>query len=169
MDRNEKLIKIFEYALNQEYTGKSFFESSLQRMGIGSAVTAFKSLIKEEERHIRLITRILKGLKKKREMELPNAKDLTIEETSYFNKRSKSEFLAQCLEGSMVPEVTIFNTAWLIEKDLGEFYEEMANQTTGRARKALTFLARWEKKHEKFFREYRDKFSEIYSKIPWGG
>ena len=47
MDRNEKLIRIFEYALNQEYTGKSFFESSLKRMGIGSAVSAFKSLIRE--------------------------------------------------------------------------------------------------------------------------
>ena len=138
-------------------------------MGIGSAVTAFKSLIKEEEKHIRLITRILRGLKKKGEVELPEAKDLAIEATNYFNQRSKSEFLDQCLEGSMVPEVTIFNTAWLIEKDLSEFYEEMASQTTGKARKALTFLSRWEKEHEKFFREYRDKFSEIYSKIPWGG
>ena len=138
-------------------------------MGIGSAVTAFKSLIKEEEKHIRLITRILRGLKKKGEVELPEAKDLAIEATNYFNQRSKSEFLDQCLEGSMVPEVTIFNTAWLIEKDLSEFYEERASQTTGKARKALTFLSRWEKEHEKFFREYRDKFSEIYSKIPWGG
>ena len=64
MASNEHLIKIFEYALKQEYTGKSFFENSLQRMGIGAAVTAFKSLIREEEKHIRLITRILKGLKK---------------------------------------------------------------------------------------------------------
>ena len=66
----------------------------------------------------------------------------------------------------MVPEVTIFNTAWLIEKDLSEFYGKMAGQTTGKARKALTFLSRWEKKHEKFFREYRDKFSEIIQKYP---
>ena len=72
------MIKIFEYALSQEYTGKSFFENSLQRMGIGAAVTAFKSLIKEEEKHIRLITRILKGLKKKGEMELPDEEGLCI-------------------------------------------------------------------------------------------
>jgi len=30
-------------------------------------------------------------------------------------------------------------------------------------------LSRWEKGHEKFFREYRDKLSEVYSKMPWGG
>ncbi len=138
-------------------------------MGIGAAVTAFKSLIKEEEKHIRLITRILKGLKKSGEMELPDGKDLAITATNYFDKRSKSEFLAECIEGSMVPEVTIFNTAWLIEKDLSEFYEKMAGQTTGKGRKALTFLAKWEKEHEKFFREYREKFSEMYSKMAWGG
>lgn len=26
-----------------------------------------------------------------------------------------------------------------------------------------------EKQHEKFFREFRDKFHDIYSKMPWGG
>ena len=169
MANNENLIKIFEYALSQEHTGKSFFESSIQRMGIGAAVTAFKSLIREEEKHIRLITRILNGLRKEGKMELPAGRDLAMTASNYFDKRAKSEFLEQCLEGSMVPEVTIFNTAWLIEKDLSEFYEKMAGQTTGKAKRALTFLSRWEKRHEKFFHEYRDKFSEIYSEIPWGG
>jgi Rubrerythrin len=169
MVSNENLIKIFEYALNQEYTGKSFFENSIGRMGIGAAVSAFKSLIKEEEKHIRLIKEILKGLRKHGEMELPDKKSLTLESTDYFDKRSRSEFLEQCLEGSMVPEVTIFNTAWLIEKDLSEYYERMAGQTSGRAKKALSFLSKWEKEHEKFFREYRDKFSEAYSKMAWGG
>ena len=30
------------------------------------------------------------------------------------------------MEGSMVPDVTVFNTAWLIEKDISEFYARMA-------------------------------------------
>ena len=41
MEKNQNLIKIFEYALNQEKTGMSFFETSLERMGVGAAVTAF--------------------------------------------------------------------------------------------------------------------------------
>jgi hypothetical protein len=32
MSSHEDLIKIFEYALQQEDTGKSFFQNSLQRM-----------------------------------------------------------------------------------------------------------------------------------------
>jgi rubrerythrin len=160
MSTNENLIKIFEYALNQEETGKAFFEHSLQRMGMGAAISAFKRLIEEEERHIEFITRILKDLKEGK---------IVLEPTNYFDTRAKSEFLQQCIEGSMIPDVTVFNTAWLIEKDLSEFYANMAKNAEGKAKEAFTMLSNWEKEHEKFFREYRDKLSEIYSKMPWGG
>ncbi len=169
MAGNEKLIKIFEYALGQEYTGKNFFETSIQRMGIGSAVTAFRKLVQEEEKHIAFISAILGNLKRVDALELPSEKEMALVSTNFFDDRSRSEFLQQCLEGSMVPEVTIFNTAWLIEKDLSEFYAKMAGETEGKSKEAFTILARWEAGHERFFREYRDRFSEMYSKMPWGG
>jgi rubrerythrin len=166
---NENLIKIFEYALNQEETGKAFFEHSLERMGIGAAISAFKRLIEEEERHILFISQILKDLKTGKEIKPAEIREMAIEPTDYFDERAKSEFLEQCVEGSMVPDVTVFNTAWLIEKDLSDFYANMAQQTEGKAKEALVMLSNWEKEHERFFREYRDKLSETYSKMPWGG
>jgi rubrerythrin len=169
MDQQKKLIKIFEYALNQEHTGKSFFEASIQRMGIGAAVSAFKRLIKEEEKHIEYINGILKSLRKGSDIELSSLEALNLKPTNYFDERANSEFLEQCIEGSMVPDVTVFNTAWLIEKDLSEFYASMASQTEGEAKQALLRLSLWEKGHEKFFREYRDKLNEVYGKMPWGG
>ena len=169
MAMEKNLIRIFEYALQQEETGKSFFQLSVQRMGWGSAVSAFQRLIAEEEKHILLINKILDDLRKDAPIAFDWTHDSPPEPANFFEERSKSEFLERCLEGSMVPEVTIFNTAWLIEKDLSEFYERMASRTEGKAKEALTFLSLWEKEHEKFFREYRDKFSELYSKIPWGG
>jgi rubrerythrin len=169
MSMNEKVVKIFEYALNQERTGMSFFQNSLQRLGIGAAVTAFKTLIQEEQKHIDFITRIISDLKADREIELSNVKDVIIEPTNYFDDRARSEFLEKCVEGSMVPDVTVFNTAWLIEKDLSEYYAKMAEQTQGKAKQALTMLSNWEKEHERFFREYRDKLSDVYANMPWGG
>jgi rubrerythrin len=169
MAGNEKLIKIFEYALNQEETGKAFFESSLERMGIGAAISAFKRLIIEEQRHIEFINHILKDLREGAEINPDEVKDLVLEPTNYFDERTRSEFLQQCIEGSMVPDVTVFNTAWLIEKDLSEFYGNMASNTEGKAKEAFTMLSNWEKIHEEFFREYRDKLSETYAKMPWGG
>jgi rubrerythrin len=169
MSEHEHLTRIFEYALQQEETGKRFFQDSLQRMGWGSAVSAFEKLIQEEERHLSFIKEILSDLKQGRSVELRSPQNLPMEPTDFFDARAKSEFLRQCLEGSMVPEVTIFSTAWLIEKDLSEFYAKMASQTKGKSKEALEMLSHWEKAHERLFREYRDKFDEMYSKIPWGG
>ncbi|MGD9817708.1 MAG: ferritin family protein [Desulfomonilaceae bacterium] len=169
METNTNLVKIFEYALNQEKTGMSFFQTSLERMGIGSAVTAFKKLISEEQRHIDFITGIIQDLKSGSEINIENKAIDIITPTNYFDERSKQEFLEQCVHGSMTPDVTIFNTAYLIEKDLSEFYARMAEKTAGKASKALSMLSAWEKEHEKFFKEYRDRLSEEYSQMPWGG
>ena len=169
MPSNEKLIRVFEYALNQEETGKGFFQYSLQRMGIGSAVSAFKRLIEEEEKHILFINRILADIRSGKEYDPSELKEFVLEPTNYFDARARSEFLDKCVEDSMVPDVTVFNTAWLIEKDLSEFYSRMADQTDGKAREAFLLLARWEKGHEAFFREYRDRLSDIYGHMPWGG
>jgi rubrerythrin len=169
MPTDHQLIKIFEYALNQEETGKSFFQTSVQRMGVGDAVSAFTRLIKEEEHHILFIKEILNGLRQGGPDQLHMVKDFALETTDYFNERARSEFLEQRLYESMVPDITVFSVAWLIEKDLSEFYEKMAHQTEGKAKEALTMLSGWERRHERFFREYRDKLTEIYSKMPWAG
>jgi hypothetical protein len=169
MSANQNLIKIFEYALNQEETGKSFFQTSLKRMGWGASVTAFNQLIKEEENHILFIQNILDGLRQGNQDQLQVEKIHDLERTNFFDERARSEFLQQLLYESMVPDVTVFSIAWLIEKDLSEFYEKMADQTEGKAKEALTMLADWERGHERFFREYREKLTEIYSKMPWGG
>jgi rubrerythrin len=169
MGSKENLVKIFEYALNQEHTGMQFFQSSLERMGVGAAKSAFERLIKEEQRHAEFIEHILTNLRQGDEVDLSAASSVALEPANYFDERARDEFLEQCVHGSMVPDVTVFNTAWLIEKDLSEYYERMARQTEGRAQEALEMLAKWEKEHERFFREYRDKLSDVYANMPWGG
>ncbi|MDZ7762346.1 MAG: ferritin family protein [Desulfovermiculus sp.] len=169
MTRREDLIKIYEFALGQEYTGRDFFSSSINRMGVGAAVSAFKRLIAEEDKHIEFINRMLENLRSGNELDIPSTVDIEPEIQNYFDARAKSEFLQKALYESMIPDVTVFNTAWLIEKDLSEYYSKMAALTDGQASKALSMLAGWEKKHEEFFREYRDALSDTYSKMPWGG
>jgi rubrerythrin len=169
MSGPESLIKIFEYALNQEETGKAFFQNSLQRLGVGSAVTAFERLIKEEEKHIEFLNRLIGDVKAGKKIGLADVEDVVLQPTDYFDGRAKSEFLQRCVDDSMVPDVTVFNLAWLIEKDLSEFYHQMAQKTEGEARTALNLLADWESAHEKFFRQFRDTLSETYGRMPWGG
>ena len=169
-DSNEKIIKIFEYALGQEHTGISFFRTSIDRMGVGAAVSAFKKLIKEEEKHVAFINKIIRDFKGGISIESVGLKAFAIPTTNFFDEREKSEFLQQCIEGSMIPDVTVFNTAWLIEKDLSEFYAKMADRIEEAiAKEAFEMLSSWEKGHERFFRQFRDKLSATYEKMPWGG
>lgn len=163
------LIRIFEYALQQEETGKSFFETSLHRLGWGAALSAFTSLIQEEEKHIIFIKGILERLRQGEDEGFVIGKVEDLPATDYFDERARKEFLGQMLIETMIPDVTVFNVAWLIEKDLSEFYERMAGQVKGSAGEALQMLADWEKRHELFFREYRGRLVEEYSKMPWGG
>jgi rubrerythrin len=169
MTNDPNVQKIFEYALNQEKTGMSFFQNSINLMGVGAAVTALKKLVEEEKKHISFIESILKDISQGKEIDLTVAQDYDLVPTDYFDERARSEFLEQCVQGSMVPDVTVFNTAWLIEKDLSDFYAAMAKKTSGSASSALTMLSSWEKEHEKFFKNYRDKLSEVYALMPWGG
>ncbi|HDP97994.1 MAG TPA: hypothetical protein ENN22_02285 [bacterium] len=166
----ENLIKIFEYALNQENTGMSFFTTSLDRLGTGAAVSAFKVLIEEEKKHIKFISDIINDLKSSGEIDKKHVENIVMQESDYFNQRAQSELLEESIEGSMIPDVTVFNTAWLIEKDLCEFYGRMANAVTDeKAKDALQMLSDWEKSHELFFKQFRDKLTDEYSNMPWGG
>ncbi|NJD55578.1 MAG: hypothetical protein FIA94_04135 [Nitrospirae bacterium] len=169
MPADQNLIRIFEYALNQEQTGKGFFQASLSRMGWGAAVSAFKRVIEEEEHHILFINNILRGLKQGGPDQIQIEKGIALPRTDFFDERSRHEFSQQVLLESMVPDVTVFSMAWLIEKDLSEFYEKMAGQTEGRVKEALSMLAGWERGHERFFREYREKLTKLYDTMPWGG
>ena len=89
MATEQNLIKVFEYALNQEQTGKEFFQNSLQRMGMGAAVSAFKRLIEEEEKHIVFINSILESLRKGESFEPANLEGIVLKPINYFDERAK--------------------------------------------------------------------------------
>ncbi len=169
MQGQEGLIRIFQYAINQEETGKKFFQDSLARLNIGSAVSAFERLIQEEQKHIEFLQRLISHIQAGQKIGLADVEEVVLKPVDYFDARARSEFLQQCVEGSMVPDVTVFNLAWLIEKDLSDFYHTMSQKTEGEAKLALAMLADWEASHEKFFRQFRDALTETYAKMPWGG
>jgi rubrerythrin len=169
-DSTEKLIKIFAYALEQEKTGLAFFQSALERISAASARSAFEKLVDEENKHIAYITGIIQALKSGKKLDQDVLGSPSIDDVDYFEARAQSELLEQSLDESMIPDVTVFNTAWLIEKDLSAFYAKMADEADDQqAIEAFTKLARWEKTHEEFFRAFRDKLTSEYSQMAWGG
>jgi rubrerythrin len=158
--------RIYEYALQREHEGKRFFQNNAERMSHAAAVGIFQRLANEEQKHITFIESLLRSLDGG---ESPFQGSSELEQEDRFSKRAESEMLDQTVIESMIPDVAILRTAYLIERDFAEFYELAAEQVEGEAKTALTALARWERGHERLFKDLHDRVFQEYAEMPWGG
>ncbi len=159
-----ELRKIFEYALAREREGRDFFERSAKRMSHSAAAGIFRRLAEEEKQHISYIKWLIEGLDGQQDGSAPEPS-----QDNKFAKRAEEELLEQSITESMVPDLAVLRTAYLIERDFVEFYSMAAKKFTGDAHKALMSLADWEKSHEELFKALHDKAFEEYAGMPWGG
>lgn len=162
-----QIRKIYEYALQREHEGKRFFEQNADRLQHAAAAGAFRRLAGEEQRHIDFIQGLLNALDEGRSPSA--AMDNELEQEAFFSERAASEMLDQTVIESMVPDLPVLRMAYLIERDFAEFYESAAERAEGEAREALEMLVRWERGHERFFKQLHDTAFEEYAQMPWGG
>ena len=160
--------KIYEYALQREYEGKRFFEENAGRLKHAAAVSAFKELAAEEQKHIDFIISQITALDEGRQVSSEAIKK-ELEAGSFFSNRASSEMLDQTVLEAMVPDLPVLRMAYLIEADFSAFYERSANEADGEAKIVLSMLARWERTHEALFKKMHDQAYEIYAGMPWGG
>jgi rubrerythrin len=155
--------KIYEYALQREQEGYQFFTANADKATHAAAAEVFRKLAEEELKHIEFI---------KRNMSISEegpAEGFSLTDGDWFEKRARKELLDQSLLESMIPDVAVLRTAFLIERDLSEFYEMAAAKATGRAQQVFTTLARWERGHEALFKDLHDRVFLQYTQMPWGG
>jgi rubrerythrin len=160
--------KIYQYALQREHEGKRFFEENAGRLKHAAAVSAFKELAAEEQKHIEFIENQIAALDKG----LPASSEAISKELkdgAFFSKRAQSEMLDQTVLEAMVPDLPVLRMAYLIELDFADYYEKAAKEVSGEARKVLQTLAKWERGHEALFKKMHDEAFELYNRMPWGG
>ncbi len=158
------LQKIFEYALQREKEGYQFFKSNAEKTGHAAAAQVFQKLANEELKHIEYLKKLMKA-----EGDKTGETEALLEAEGWFEDKAQEEQLDQTLIESMIPDVAVLRTAYLIESDLSEFYEKAAANSEGTAKKAFEQLARWERGHEAYFKDLHDKVFEEYTNMPWGG
>ena len=160
--------KIYEYALQREYEGRSFFRQNAERFGHAAAAGSFQQLAEEEQKHVEFIQGLIDDLDEGGTAGLAMGQQLDAE--GFFWQRADTEMLDQTVIESMVPDLPVLRMAYLIERDLAEFYEMAAERTTDPAAKeSLSMLAKWERGHERLFKGMHDKAFEEYAGMPWGG
>ncbi len=116
------------------------------------------------------ITNIIHDLKQGGDISVKSIESVTITPTNFFDERAKSEFMEQSVQQSMVPDISVFHTAMLIERDLSAFYAKMAEKLQEeKAKEAFKMLSNWEKGHERFFAQIHEDLAKEYEGMPWGG
>jgi rubrerythrin len=162
------IVKIYEYALQREHEGMSFFRQNAGRFSHAAAVEVFEKLADEEQKHIDFIEGLIDALDTEESSGLGKGAELEAE--GFFSQRADSEMLDQTVIESMVPDLSVLRMAYLIERDFAEFYEMAASRAENQAAKeSLQMLARWERGHERLFKDLHDKAFEEYAGMPWGG
>lgn len=160
--------KVYEYALQREHEGRDFFRQNAQRFSHAAVTGAFEQLASEEEMHIAFIQGLIDALEAAEQASAEQEAPLHAE--GFFSQRAAREMLDQTVIESMVPDLSVLRMAYLIERDLAEFYEMAAGQAKDKtANKSLQMLARWERGHEKLFKTMHDRAFQEYAGMPWGG
>jgi rubrerythrin len=159
--------KIYEYALAREKDGKRFYETNAERLSHAAAVGAFRQLAIEEQKHVEFVESQLAILDD--EQKAHSGPELAMEIARFFSQRASLASIDQTISESMLPDLPILRMAYLIERDFAEFYELAAERSSGDAQQVLLQLSRWERAHERYFKDWHDKVFEEYAKMPWGG
>jgi rubrerythrin len=158
--------KVLQYALDREREGFEFFSGHAKKAGHAAVVGIFERLAREEQGHIRFIEGLLAAQDGGR---APAAEPFAGAGEGFFTARAASEMIEQTTVEAMVPDLPALRMAFLIERDLVEFYSAQAKRADGEARKAFEMLADWERGHETLFRTLHDRVFAEYSGMPWGG
>jgi len=160
--------KVYEYALQREHEGRDFFRQNAQRFSHAAVTGAFEQLADEEETHIVFIQGLIDALDTAEQAS--TGKGAPLQAEGFFSQRAAHEMLDQTVIESMVPDLSVLRMAYLIERDLAEFYEMAAGQAEDETvKKPLQMLAQWERGHEKLFKEMHDRAFQEYAGMPWGG
>lgn len=159
--------KVLDYALQREREGFAFFSSHAEKARHAAVAGVFRKLAAEERAHIQYVEKLIAGLADGKAA----AADAGFAEPdhSFFSERAASEMIEQTTTEAMVPDLPVLRMAFLIERDLAEFYAAQAPLAEGPARDALQKLAAWEREHEKLFKSLHDRVFAEYAGMPWGG
>jgi rubrerythrin len=139
----DKKLDIVKGAILLEHRGKALYESVTKTAKVEGVKELFKMLVREEEKHIDLLTkqysRILKG-------ETPDASDLEKGDATV-TAAIISDDVAKEVHGAGY-EAAVISAALEFEKNAVNFYSKQAEKAESEGEKKLyRWLVRWEKTH----------------------
>jgi len=161
-------MNIIRYAMERELQGVDFFRQQAEKVNLASAKDMLMRLSEIEMDHYEYLKDQMDHFE---EYKMFKEVDFDLErEKNIFKNRAGAEQLDQQMTESMIPDMSVLRTAYLMEKDFSEFYQDAADKTDDEnAKKLFNTLSLWEKEHERMFKEEYQRLMDDYMTQPWGG
>jgi rubrerythrin len=139
----DKKLDIVKEALLLEHKGKALYESVAETTKIEGVKELFKMLVREEEKHIDLLTKQYSQIFKGRR---PDVSDLEQDDATVSAEIISDEVVKE-VHGAGY-EAAVISTALEFEKNAVNFYSMQAEKAESEGeRKLFRWLVRWEKTH----------------------
>lgn len=159
---------IIRYAMHVEKDGVVNYKEHADNSNNPTTKRLFLGLSEMEKDHYEY----LKGLLSK----YLEGEDFSVDENfvereeNIFEDRQEDEKMDVTMRESHIPDISALRTAFLVERDFKEFYQEASDKVKDKSLKEVfARLAKWEEGHEKMLKKEYDRRMKEYMDLPWGG
>lgn len=159
---------IIRYAMHVEKDGEQNYKDNAQRSDNPTTKRLFLNLADMERDHYKFLKSQLDKYLEDKEFTIDE--DFIEREENIFKERQEEEKMETTMRESDIPDISALRTAYLIERDFKEFYQEASDNIEDKElSKIFERLAKWEEGHERMLESEYDRRMKEYMNLPWGG
>lgn len=159
---------IIRYAMHVELDGVQNYKDHAERSDNPTTKQLFLNLSDMEKDHYDFLKRQLDSYLGDKKFSIDD-KYLEREE-NIFVERQEEEKMDATMRESHIPDISALRTAYLVERDFKEFYQEASDNIDDKElSKVFAKLAKWEEGHETMLKKEYDRRMKEYMNLPWGG
>lgn len=159
---------IIRYAMHVEKDGVANYKNHADNSNSPTTRKLFLDLSDMEKDHYEFLNNLLNKHLEGKEFTI-DEKYIEREE-NIFEERQEGEKMDSTMRESHIPDISALRTAYLIERDFKEFYQEASDNIKDQSlSKVFAMLAKWEEGHERMLKKEYDRRMKEYMNLPWGG
>lgn len=159
---------ILRYAMHVELDGEQNYKDHAERSNNPTTKQLFLNLSKMEKDHYAFLKGQLDNFLGDKGFSIDD--EYLEREENIFVERQEGEKMDATMRESHIPDISALRTAYLIERDFKEFYQNASdNIDDEELSKVFAKLAKWEEGHERMLEKEYDRRMKEYMNLPWGG
>lgn len=159
---------IIRYAMHVELDGVENYKGHAEKSDNPTTKQLFLNLSDMEKDHYDFLKKQLDSYLGDKKFSIDD--EYLEREENIFVERQEEEKMEATMRESHIPDISALRTAYLVERDFKEFYQEASDNIDDKELSIIfSKLAKWEEGHEIMLKNEYDRRMKEYMNLPWGG